>query len=403
MRSHRFARFLLALPAALLVSCAEQETPTPQDPAALDQSAGAEIAGEFTLVKTAGEDNGGSMATDGTNYLVGFDNGSPNIAKSRLVTAPSTLGPILSTRREAHAPLIGFDGTNYLMVWTDETGGFLMRNVFAQRVNTSGAKVGGLIHITGTDDVLITCGLAYAGGQYVVTYLRFDGRIYRRFVSPAGTVLGAAKAVSSTYGACAGFNNVATDGTDFLAVWLSLDVTSVMARLVRADGTLGRERTLNASPESSEQPVGVAYAGADYLVTWADEITAGTRWDLYGRLVDEAGAPNGGRITIQSSAKVKYPGPVMPSNGNFAVLFADNVGDPPNATMKVRFFSAAGAPLGAAQTVFRTVAGKVAVATAVANGSNFFFAVTRFVPGADPLDYSTYTGRDINGSFKILP
>ena len=409
MRCPTVARFLLALPAMALAGCAEQDNSNPQAPAvdALDQSVGADIVGEFAIVKTAGDDQGGSSATaDGIHYLVGFDNGTPNIAKARLIRTPNTVGTIYSTKREGVAPTIGFDGTNYLMVWTDNRLGspipIPIRNVYGQRINTSGAKVGNIIHITNTDDVIIQCGLAFAGGKYVVTFLRFDGRLYRRFVDPAGTVSGPVKVISTGQGVCGGSNGVATDGTNFLAVWLSFDLTSIMARLVRADGTLGAERTLDATPDSSSHGVSVAFNGGNYLVVWSDVITSGSQVDLFGRLVTAAGAANGVRKTIQTSANVKFPGPTIASGSNFAVTFSDDVANPTTATFRVRFFNSAGSPLSASKMVFKTVNGKVALASGIANGSSFFFVVSRSIPGADPLDYSTYTGWDLDGSFKTL-
>ena len=119
MHPHVFARLLLVVPASFLAGCAEQENPI-QAPGieARDQSFAPEIAGEFTIVKTAGEDRAASAATNGTSYLVGYGNGAPSTVKARLVTAPNTLGAVSSTNRQGDAPFVAFDGANYLMIWT---------------------------------------------------------------------------------------------------------------------------------------------------------------------------------------------------------------------------------------------------------------------------------------------
>ena len=225
------------LAATGLAGCTEHDASAPEPPAvALVQPPSAEIAGEFTVLKTSTDDISISGATDGSSYLAAIQAGSTEIVKPRLITAPSTVGSIYSTKQEGDLPLAAFDGTNYFLIWTDQTNS----NVLGRRVSASGVQVGPLVHVTNTADVIVHCGLAFGAGKYIVTFIRNDGMLYRRFVSPAGQPLGPAKAVSAGAAGCRYLNHVATDGTNFLATWWDYnDHATVMARLVRGDGTLG--------------------------------------------------------------------------------------------------------------------------------------------------------------------
>src|SRR5262245_14245219 len=280
-RLDRVLRLLMAVAGAALVACAEDDN-APQMMAGPNGLSNAAVP-EFNILTTADDDEGFSAATDGSNYLVGYSTGNLGpgnafgIVKAQRVSASGTLGNLASTGRIGVSPKVAFDGTNYLLAWVDHNGGLLGPvNVFGQRVDANGTKVGSAFRISTESNVVFLSGLAFGGGKYLVTYLYYDiasssVKLYGRFVTTDG-VAGARFIITSpqTTGT---LNNIATDGTNFLAVWATgANMETVKARLVQSNGTLGSLVTLNSSPEPSNQGIGVAYLGGKYLVTWSDSI-----------------------------------------------------------------------------------------------------------------------------------
>jgi len=68
---------------------------------------------------------------------------------------------------------VAFDGTNYLVVWTDEVGGYQSGewDVFGQLVNTSGNPVGGVINISTAPGQQFLPMIAFDGTNYLVTWV----------------------------------------------------------------------------------------------------------------------------------------------------------------------------------------------------------------------------------------
>jgi hypothetical protein len=142
---------------------------------------------EFDILSSANDDRSISGATDGSMYLVGFS--TRGIVRSFLITGGGTVGQQASTGRTGSDPMVAFDGTNYLLAWTDQNAGVGgPSNVFGQLIDASGNKSGSIFRITSEGSVTLA-GVAW-GGQYLVTYLRtnLDGTtgLYGRFVSSPG-------------------------------------------------------------------------------------------------------------------------------------------------------------------------------------------------------------------------
>ena len=379
-------RFLAGLTGLAFLACSQDRV---ADPEVTAESVAPEAGGEFSIVKTPAYEFSASIATDGTNFLVSYLSTSTVIVKARTVSAGAVLGPQLSTGRLGDWPLLAFDGTNYLMVWRDiqDVAQPNLRGLF---VSTTGAKVGAMFAITGSDDISALNGLAFGGGQYLVTFKRQDGLLYRRFISPAGA-LGTVRLVSAQTGESIIFSNLATDGTDFLAVWVGgSNGQSTMARLILGDGSLGPLVTVSQTAAETAVAPGVAFNGGQYLAVWQDEVAANEE-AVYGRLVTAAGVVNGGRIRIAGSSGVhRTSGRVVPSGANFAVEYIE--GSNTNQTIKLRFVDAAGAVTGSEKTLFTYQNGKRPyLGPILANGSAFFLVVNRL-----ELDY------DVRGKFQTL-
>jgi len=360
---------------------------------------------EFDILSSANDDRSISGATDGSMYLVGFS--TRGIVRSFLISGGGTVGAQASTGRTGSDPMVAFDGTNYLLAWTDQNAGPTgPSNVFGQLIDASGNKSGSLLRIT-TEGSVTLAGVAWGGGQYLVTYLRdnLDGTtgLYGRFVSAAGAS-GARILITNAFGSGT-LNDVATDGTDFLVAWQSGTSGEVVkARVLQGGGTLGQVATLNSSPEPRTQSLGVAYTGGNYLVTWSDSVGLNES-NVYGRLVTAAGVGSGGRISIAGATGQQIGANVSVLNGNFLVTWLNLDADPANSTVQGRFLTSAGAPTGTVHTLFTTDAGsgKLPISYGpVTKGNDALYLINRAESGANPQSLTDMQNFDLHGAVRSI-
>lgn len=110
----------------------------------------ATIGSKFPIATTAMRELSAGAAFDGTNFLVGIQGDAPanSSITAQLVSQSGTLvGPRISVGRTGGAPLVAFDGTNYLMVWPDDAA-YPVDNLFGQFISQVGALVGSPFLIT---------------------------------------------------------------------------------------------------------------------------------------------------------------------------------------------------------------------------------------------------------------
>ena len=412
-RTNQFLRLLLAAAGASLIGCAEDDTEPRMigGPSGLDNIS----VPEFDILSTAEDDQGFSAATDGNSYLVGFSTGNLGtgnafgIVKSFVVSATGSVGQLESTGRIGDTPMVAFDGTNYLLAWVDRNSGSTGPvNVFGQFIDPMGAEVGHMFRISTEGQVVALSGVTFGGGQYLVTYLRFNttpnaAGLYGKFVSPAGA-LGPRMHITNP-GATGALNDVATDGTDFLVAWNSgTSFEAIKVRVVQANGTLGPVATLNSSPEPSPQSIGVAFNRGNYFVTWSDSVGLHES-DVYGRLVSQAGLGKTGRISIAAGPGQQIGRMATPIGNNFLVTWIDLQSDPANTTVKGRFFTSDARPIGTVHTLFTTdpATGKLPITPGpFARGTDAFYLIGRALPGPDPQSFTALTGWDLHGAVRTL-
>lgn len=173
--------------------------------------------------------NNGSF--DGTNFLVVWtDDSNDYEVKGRFVSPAETLGTEFSINASTYPsdnPLtVAFDGTNYLVVWTDEISTENW-DVFGQIVDKSGSKVGGVISISTAAGQQFLPSIAFDGTNYLVTWtdMRNDANdngvcdsgegtcndVYGQYVSKAGALVGSEFVINNDsgnqFGGVTGFNN----------------------------------------------------------------------------------------------------------------------------------------------------------------------------------------------------
>ena len=138
------------------------------------------VLGEFTVFSAAGDQLSPSLAFDGTNYFVVWEDTrdgsaptlSANIYGARISTAGTVLdvsGIPIATRADYQGmPEIAFDGTNYLAVWleTDTFMDPIPGSIYGRRLDTSGNLLDGIA----TDSGIPFNTATYGKGNLALTF-----------------------------------------------------------------------------------------------------------------------------------------------------------------------------------------------------------------------------------------
>lgn len=261
----------------------------------------------FPIATTAAPELTVNAAFDGSNFLVGIQT-QTTVGAQLISPSGTTVGSLITTGRSSGAPApgVGFNGTNYVLVWPDHTTGADVP-LYGQLVSPSGAALGVPVRLSHSTTVRDQgYGGAFDGTNYLLAWT--DTRlsatnsglyyIYGQVVSADGTPLGSEIPISQTVGTDA---SIAFGGGVYLVVWIetATDAT-VMGRLISPAGTpLGAEFVINASSAESDNPKAVAFGRTNFLVVWPDKVGGGPS-NLFGQLVTPTGALTGEVLPITS-------------------------------------------------------------------------------------------------------
>ena len=367
------------------------------------------IAPEFGIATTSAEEDIGGVAYDGTNYLVTTEARDAQGLKTHTAQFVSPNGTLLGGKiaipaaNGGEGTKVAFDGTNYLVVWTQTNNATPAIN--GQFISKAGALVGSAFTVVNPTGVPFTSALVFGGGTYFIAYTRnvtgppdFHYSQFGKLISPAG-VLGPQLALSSTL-VGEGFNNVAFDGANFFTVFS--DGGSVKGRLVSTSSVVSAGG-ITIATGSFETTATVGFNGVNYLVTMASRTTSD---DAVARLVSTAGTTLGGLISIAAvPGGDEYPVNVVRAGNDFIVSFIDSLSVPGKSTAKARFVSATGATRGPAFTFAAPANGKDVIGFIVGfNGEKYLGVMLRGI--ADPLNpgnTSFWTQADVFGVVVTVP
>ena len=279
-----------------------------------------------------------AIAFDGTNYLVVWSDsrsGGADIYGARVSPSGTILDPDgirITTAAVAHVtPRVSFDGTNYLVVWEEHQSGG--SDIAGARVTPAGSVLdpGGIPISTAPDDQTRPA-LAFDGTNYLVTWQdrrTGDFDIYGARVTRAGAVLDPSGIAISSEAFSQESPTLAFDGTNYLVAWTdqrsgTLDVYG--ARVTPAGSVLDPDGIpISADPASYAESPAVAFGGANYLVTWHD--TRGGNYDIYGTRVSPSGTvldPTG--FPISTDAHLQYSPELAFDGTNFLVAWTEDFG-----------------------------------------------------------------------------
>jgi len=295
--------------------------------------AGGLVGTDFAICNQGDDQEFPDIGFDGTNYLVVWEderNASRDIYGQRVNTGGGLVGGSLAICNEGHyqyVPAIAFDGTNYLVVWEDYRSG---RDIYGQRVNTDGGLLGGNFGIyTGIEGQSYPA-VAFDGTNYLVVWqdtrdgLGIDSDIYGRRVSSAGGLVGGDFAICNQADH-QDFSAIAFDGTNYLVVWEDRrnESIDIYAQRVSPAGALLDGNFAICNQGDGQGKPAIAFDGTNYLVVWSDHRYDDDYSDIYGQRVSKEGGLVGGNFAICDLDDSQYSPDVTFDGTNYLVAWSD--------------------------------------------------------------------------------
>jgi phosphoribosylformylglycinamidine (FGAM) synthase PurS component len=246
------------------------------------------------------------------------------------------ISQILGTQGD---PALAFDGTNFLVAWTDVRGSFPPElGIYGTRVTQDGTVL---------DPAGITIGqaagvqgipaLGFDGANFLAVWEDFRGGgssdIYGARVAPDGTLLDGGGIVIAQAAEAQAAPALAFDGTNSLVVWQDLrndpgapDIFG--ARVATGGSVLDSGGIVISQAARAQSNPALGYDGANFLVVWED-FRSGTNSDIYGARVTPGGTvldPTGIAIG-QAGNDQRFPA-LGYDGANYLVVWQDLRNDP---------------------------------------------------------------------------
>ena len=281
------------------------------------------------IVVSAGTDFQGEPAVtfDGTNYVVVWSDmrgGNSDIYGARVArdgTVLDTSGlALVANSAEQFAPAVVYDRTNVLLVWED-TRSDLFGDIYGARISSEGA----VLDSSGfpiSDATSWQGSPAVALGDTDMLVVWHDARtswftdVYGARVTSAGEVLDPAGIGISTVENYQWFPRVAFDGTNYLVVWQDEHGHGlIFGGRVGSDGSvLDPQGFLIGAAEDMASPA-VAFDGTHNAVVWNDVRTGPADMNVYGARVNGDGIVLDAQSIAVSTAATNQERPSVAFDG----------------------------------------------------------------------------------------
>jgi len=295
------------------------------------------VLGSDTLLEDGPASLLPALAYDGTNFVSTWREGAAtqDIFMARVDADASRLDAtdirLSSAPNSQSLPDAAFDGTNWLVVWSDTRND--SGDIFGARFSSTGTLLdqNGIV-ISAAADAQMEPRVDYDGDTYLVVWSddrsSADSDIYGVRVAPDGDVLDPAVPIT-TRGGLQRLPDVAHNATHWLVVWDdtgSIGFTyDVYAARVSSTGVLADVTAIPVSTGTANQMrPRVVLNGDDWLVVWED-LRSGTSTDIYGARIDSSGVVQESTgIPISTIPMLTEQYPALASNGtNALVVWAD--------------------------------------------------------------------------------
>ena len=228
-------------------------------------------------------------------------------------------------------PAAAFDGTNYLVVWTDNRSGS-SEDIYGARVNVGGVVLDPLGIAISTAETYQGCpAVAFNGTNFLVAWYDYRSGssydIYGARVSVGGAVLDPTGIAISTAAGFQEYPAVGSDGTNYLVVWhdgRDVGDLHIYGARVSAGGAVLDPAGIAISTAAVEQyRPRIAFDGTNCLVVWYD-YRSGSPMDIYGARVSAGGVvldPAG--IAISTAANEQVSPAIAFDGTNYLVVWED--------------------------------------------------------------------------------
>ncbi len=278
--------------------------------AALDKSGARLTLEDVRVTTTSGIDAHPALTWNGTRYgLVYADNSSGNFELYfRLLEANGTpVGNPIRITNSANAsdwPDLVWTGAFFGLAWEDERSGASKEDIYFQKLDANGQKVGPEIQVTTDSARQMAPILKWSGTDFGVAWTdtRFTQReIYFRKLDANGQLVGAETRISND-AADSAWPDLAWNGTDWATVWHdSRDGNSevYLARVAANGQRIGPELRLTQSNGFSGYP-SIDWNGFQYGLSWQDDRSGSTA--IYFAQVNALGMKNGSDLKVSSGS-----------------------------------------------------------------------------------------------------
>src|SRR5258706_1669199 len=295
-------------------------------------SAAADSVGNFVVVWASYQQDGSNAGVYGQRYSSA---GAPLGGEFRVNT--TTTGP-------QNYPQVASDSTgNFVVVWQGND----YAQTFAQRFSSTGAPLGGELHVNTSGYAGGPAVASSPTGDFVVVWVtRFAAQILGQRFSSSGAPIGTNFPVTPGAGTVLHPRVASDSGGNFVVVFTDSDGygNGVFGqRFSSAGAPLGSEFQINTYTTSSQiQPVVASDGSGNFVVVWYDQVQGGGA--DFGRRFASTGEPLTGEFRIDTSGTAARQFPTVASDaaGNFVAAWTRLDGG--TIGVSARLFSSTGAP-----------------------------------------------------------
>ena len=316
----------------------------------LFDSTGAVQGPEFRVNTTVGDDqqrpvaamdNDGNFVVVWESYLQDGDSWGV-YARRYDVSGTALSGEIqvnTPTSEYQRRPTIAMDDAgNFVVVWADGDGTTAGWDIYGQRFDASGNKLGGefIVNTTVTDGQLRPTAAMDRTGNFVITWQSRgqdadDYAVIGRLYDATGAAVTGEFIVNTTETRRQWRPAVAmAESGDFVIAWESdqtaTDDWGIFARRYDASGTaIGNEFQVHTNSTNDQQTASIGMAAdGEFIITWQSDHPALGDWGVYGQQFAADGSVIGGETMFSTTATgaQENPSVVMDDGGAFMVVWS---------------------------------------------------------------------------------